>query len=384
MTEQEFTGERFVPGQGGFQIAYEHLHRYAFAEQLAQGKIVLDVACGSGYGARVLARQASRVLAFDIEPAVVSRLSADEAVENLELLAARAEQVPLRSGVVDLVTAFEVIEHVQHPEELVREAARVVRPGGIVLISTPNKAVYTDARDYRNAYHVKEFYREEFLELLRSNFSEVRLLTQQLRAGSVIATGGEAAGSGVVLTTGPLPDVGRTVTEPMYFLAACTPQPVDLAIPAVSIYLDLSDGLLQEWEHRYSATLKEIDRVNAELRRVGQWGRQLESDIHARDEALVKTTRRFESDCAARDRTIRALQREMRLEMERRDQQIDQLKVSLEERLRWVRSLEGDVASRDEQILAAYRELESVSQQLATIQHSLPYRVLRRLRVLPD
>jgi O-antigen biosynthesis protein len=376
MTDQEFTGERFVPGQGGSQIAYEHLHRYVFAEGLAQGRVVLDVACGSGYGAALLARRADRVLAFDIERRAVSFL-ADKDVVNLDLVTARAEQVPLRSASVDLVTAFEVIEHVQAPEQLVREVARVVRPDGIVLISTPNKAVYTDARAYRNPYHVKEFYGEELRDLLQRHFTQVRLVPQQLRAGSMIGAGVEDAGSGIVLKTEPLPDGRREITEPMYFLAACSLQPGDLEIPSASIYIDLTDGLFREWE-------QESDRINAELHRLGRWGRQLESDIHARDEALVKAARRFESDCAARDRTIRTLQREMRLEIERRDREIDRLKEAFEERLRWVRSMEADVASRDARIREAYSELEGVSTRLAAIQQSLPYRVLRRLGLFPE
>jgi SAM-dependent methyltransferase len=384
MSDQEFTGERYVPGQGGCQIAYEHLHRYAFAAPLARGKRVLDIACGSGYGAALLAREADRVTAFDLDPAVVARVKAGAQPSNLDLLAAHAGHLPLRPRVADLVTAFEVIEHVRDPEELVRETARVVRPDGTVLISTPNRAVYSDARDYRNPYHVREFYREEFLQLLRGSFAEVGLLEQQLRAGSMIGRSGAGATNAAVLLTRPLPDNDRPESEPMYFLAVCSPQRNVLSLPEASVYLDLSDGLLRELDERHRATLGEVERVNAELRRMGQWGRQLEGEIHARDEALVKASRRFESENAARDRTIRALQREMRLEVERRDAEIDALQRSLEERLQWVRALEDDVSSRDGRIREAYRLLDDAAARLAKIRHHRLYRILRRLRLLPD
>ncbi len=69
MSVPEFTGERYIPGQGGFQLAYEHLHRYLFASRWAQGKSVLDVGAGVGYGSLTLARTARCVCAVDADPA---------------------------------------------------------------------------------------------------------------------------------------------------------------------------------------------------------------------------------------------------------------------------------------------------------------------------
>ena len=67
MKPPAFTGERFIPGEGGAQIAYEHLHRYLFAMRWARGRRVLDVAAGSGYGAALLARVAEAVWALDLD-----------------------------------------------------------------------------------------------------------------------------------------------------------------------------------------------------------------------------------------------------------------------------------------------------------------------------
>ena len=72
----------------------------------------------------------------------------------------------------DLVTAFEVIEHLAAWRDLLSEARRVLAPGGLFLVSTPNRLYYADSRrlDGPNPYHVHEFEFEEFDAALREFF----------------------------------------------------------------------------------------------------------------------------------------------------------------------------------------------------------------------
>ena len=175
MSVVEFTGERYVPGTGGFQIAYEHLHRYLFAARWAAGKSVLDVGTGVGYGASMLAQVAQCVCAVDRDASSLRYARETFGRDNLFFIQADASHLPFRSRSFDVVAALEVLEHVTEQEGLVRELARVARPGGAVLISTPNRATYSDARDYSNPYHVREFYRDEFLLLLKKHFRHFSL-----------------------------------------------------------------------------------------------------------------------------------------------------------------------------------------------------------------
>jgi SAM-dependent methyltransferase len=347
MTIQEFTGERFIPGQGGAMIAYEHLHRYAFATRWASGKRVLDVATGSGWGAALLAGQAAAVWAIDIDVPSLQSAADRYGSANILFLGADGARLPFPDRCMDLVVAFEVLEHVREQEGLVKELARVTSPGGLVLVSTPDKATYSDARGYTNPFHMSEFYRDDFLRLLNGHFRRVTLYRQQVRAGSLIELG-EGWGHNVEILTAPLPDPPGPEVEPMYFLALCGNADPDDPLVDGSAYLDPTDCLLQEWR-------KEVDRL-------GAWGRSLEGEVSRRDSTIADLQREFEE----RSRWAVSLHQEV------------------EERNRWAISLERDVADRDATIQRVNAALDEAARRLKRIRHAFLYRVLRRLRLLPD
>ena len=90
----EFTGERFVPEIEG-DDALEHLHRYLIARELAGDKVVLDIACGEGYGSAMLAGVGSRVIGVDISEEAVAHARRKYTNENLEFCEGRADAIPL-------------------------------------------------------------------------------------------------------------------------------------------------------------------------------------------------------------------------------------------------------------------------------------------------
>jgi SAM-dependent methyltransferase len=372
MNTPEFTGERYIPGMGGARIAYEHLHRYLVAARWTQGRNVLDVATGSGYGAALLSRGARSVYAMDIDESSLRHAVSDWDYPNLTFFRGDATQLPLRSGSIELVVAMEVLEHLLDQERLVREIARVCHPRGIAVISTPNRASYSDARSYKNPFHVREFYRGELLSLLEGHFRHVELLSQQIRAGSLI-TGTPAAGDVCEILTDPAPAGSRAAVEPMYFLAVCSHGELAEPAPPGSAYLDLSDSLLLEWEQRLQDSNLEIERLNDEIRDLGGWGKRLEETIAERDGTLRRTLDEVES----RDRTIVDLQRRTQQEIEQRDEHIRRQQADLEERAAWAKSLEDRVADRDALLAQAM-------DHLTRIRKPLIYRILHRLGLLPD
>ncbi len=406
MNEQEFTGERFIPGQGGVQLAYEHLHRYLFAMQLALGKQVLDVASGSGYGTGLLAKVARRVLAIDMDNTSISQARRTVRDPNIGFVNADGTRLPVRSSSMELVVAFEVIEHVPDQEGMIRELARVLEPGGVVLISTPNKAVYSDARKYVNPFHLREFYRDEFMELLHRGFPFVRLLHQQVRAGSLITGCESTARTGEILT-GPIPGEEHAETASMYFLACCSDG--NESLPAQdSAYFDPADSLIREWRRREIESGTEAERLNHEIERLGRWGKELDSQLSQRDEALRNLQSLSTIALKSRDETIRRLQQELEGELTRRDNIIHDLRTTLaqeisqrdseikklqgefEERTRWAQSLQDEIHARDELLRstnaaldASDASLKAASGQLARIRHAFLYRVLYRVGILP-
>ena len=263
MRPPEFTGERYIPGQGGAQLAYEHLHRYLFALRWARGKTVLDLASGSGYGAALLADTASQVWALELDSQSILYARRTWDRSNLIFVQGDATSLPFGSDSFDLVVALEVLEHVQDSRELVREIARVVRPSGVALISTPDKATYSDARNYSNPFHVREFYRDEFTALLGEYFRAFELMGQQIRGGSLIAAEKPTAADEEVIAS-HLPAQARKIVDSMYLLALCRRETAPNAIPALSSYVDLSDYLFEEWREREPAQPAGVKRWKAE------------------------------------------------------------------------------------------------------------------------
>lgn len=181
-------GERYIPGMSA-HIEVEHMHRYLVAARLCQGARVLDIACGEGYGSFALSRTAASVIGVDISDEAVqhARAAYSDRADNLQFVAGSAAAIPLGDASVDMVVSFETIEHHDQHEAMVREIKRVLRPGGLVVISSPNKHEYSDVTGYSNPWHVKELYLDEFEALLRSRFAQVDLYGQRVVTGSMLA-----------------------------------------------------------------------------------------------------------------------------------------------------------------------------------------------------
>jgi 2-polyprenyl-3-methyl-5-hydroxy-6-metoxy-1,4-benzoquinol methylase len=169
----EATGERLMPEQQHGELVHaEHLARYRLAAQLAPGRRVLDVACGEGYGAALLAAAgASSVVGVDLDEATVEHARARH---GIEARVGDVRSLPFEDGAFDLVVSFETIEHVEEPERALDELARVVAADGLVVVSTPNASQYL----VENEFHVREFGHAEFVALLEGRFPAVRLLFQ--------------------------------------------------------------------------------------------------------------------------------------------------------------------------------------------------------------
>ena len=183
----ECTGERYLPEFDG-DWTLEHLHRYLLACELAADKIVLDIACGDGYGAAMLARHAAQVTGVDIDTPTVERARGKYVADNLRFLQGSATDIPLDDDSVDLVVSFETIEHLMEQDRMLYEIRRVLRPEGFLLISSPDKYEYSYVPGYHNEFHLKELYRQEFEALLQKHFSRHALLGQRVVFGSLIAS----------------------------------------------------------------------------------------------------------------------------------------------------------------------------------------------------
>lgn len=164
-----------VPTVADERTYWDHVFRYRFAAQYVRQRDVLDIACGEGYGAAALRQAGARsIVGIDI-----SRQAVEHAIEHygLDARVGGAELISLADHSVDVVVSFETIEHVSAPARFVSECARVLRPGGTLIVSTPNKTIYDiDAPD--NPYHVSELTLSEFQSLLADRFEGHRYFGQ--------------------------------------------------------------------------------------------------------------------------------------------------------------------------------------------------------------
>ena len=179
------TGERLETNIFN-QNTYEHLHRYALAFDFIKDKVVLDIASGEGYGSYLMASTALKVIGVDIDKETIKSAELKYTSSNLEFKIGSAVFIPLENESVDVVVSFETIEHHDAHAEMLKEIKRVLRKNGVLIISTPDKKYYSDETNFRNEFHVKELYKDEFEDLLKSNFLNVSMLYQNYFVGSLI------------------------------------------------------------------------------------------------------------------------------------------------------------------------------------------------------
>jgi ubiquinone/menaquinone biosynthesis C-methylase UbiE len=169
----------------------EHLHRYAIALQFVEGKSVLDIASGEGYGSNLLAGKAAAVIGVDIDHASIEVAKKKYPGKNLQFRQGSASMIPVDDNSVDVVVSFETIEHHDQHEEMLKEIKRVLRPGGVLIMSSPDKKYYSDERGYNNPYHVKELYFNDFKKLINQYFKNSGFYFQNMFKGSILVPEGE-------------------------------------------------------------------------------------------------------------------------------------------------------------------------------------------------
>jgi O-antigen biosynthesis protein len=197
----EWTGERCVPWASDYQMVYEHLHRYHFAASLCNGRRVLDLASGEGYGSAILADVASEVVGVDNDAASVAHAQANYTSERLRFLeGSMLDPAVVEAASFDVVVCLEALEHVEDHDRLLSVIRGALRDDGVLVISTPDRRVYTDRDHNDNPFHVHEVDREELTALLAPRFANVVLWGQVAATGSVMhAFDADRGGTGEVI-----------------------------------------------------------------------------------------------------------------------------------------------------------------------------------------
>lgn len=155
--------------------------------ELANGRRVLDIACGEGYGSNLLANHASEVIGVDNDRLTIKHAKRKYRRANLRFTQGLCSAIPLEDGSIDLVVSFETMEHVREQEQFLNEVRRVLVSDGILIISSPDKVEYGLASAEPNPFHQKELNHAELEALLASRFKHRITGKQRLVVGSFAA-----------------------------------------------------------------------------------------------------------------------------------------------------------------------------------------------------
>ena len=256
--------ERFVPGTAdGELIEVEHLARYRWAGQLVAGRTVLDAGCGVGYGSAMLARAgAGEVVGLDLSATAIEA-AREAAPANASFVVGDVHALPFAAGRFELVVCFEVIEHVESQDDVIAELARVLAPGGVLAISSPNRDVYPAG----NPHHLHEYVPEELRSAVAAHFDHVQLRRQHAWLASAVLDDEQAADASLQ----PRDDVrvaktlGRDPGSEPFTIALASREPLPATTGGVLLSA-LADAALGAELERARTDIATLRRVEAGLR----------------------------------------------------------------------------------------------------------------------
>lgn len=213
----------------------QHIERYQFASSRVIGLNVLDVACGSGYGAAILAKEAKAVAGVDISNHAIHYAQDKYGSDQLTFSVSKAEDLPFEDNTFDVVISFETIEHLasESVDNFLKEIVRVLKPGGKLFLSSPDNRNLSLGFSSSNPFHVQEFTLNEIDRILPEKLTIIEYYGQEFRSSSLIKYIRKFAkiippsllqriwrlGNGVINCTGKVVPWDKSdVAVPLYFL----------------------------------------------------------------------------------------------------------------------------------------------------------------------
>ena len=176
MKEINNTGERILLAKETPLMIARHFCAYKYAQSFVKGKEVLDIGCGEGYGSDFLASSAKSVLGIDYDLAVIDYAKDKYHKAGLEFSVMDIKNLDSLSRKFDVICSFQNIEHIQDTGNLLKNIAGLLYDNSVFICSTCNiRDASLGSKVPANKFHVKEYWADEFKELLEGHFKEVRI-----------------------------------------------------------------------------------------------------------------------------------------------------------------------------------------------------------------
>lgn len=387
--EMPFTGERFTrdPALAHSQIYFEHLHRYLFATQFVGGKSVLDIASGEGYGSDLLLKSgAEKVVGVDIDENAIRHAERKYPAPGLSFIKGSCTHIPIADRSVDVVVSFETIEHIEEHEAFFDEIGRVLRPGGKLVLSSPDRDEYLARGEEKNPFHRRELTASEFEQRLRSRYGHVKVLGQRLVAGSMIAgkTSDQETGGAIQFT---LPnEAGETrssLHRPLYLLAVCCDEPLEPIATGVFEQRETSAQIWDVFERARGAPLADtsararILALEAELDARGQWAQSLDREVQSLRNAIERERNLFEQEKSEWTEAFKRMEERRSILQTAKEELASALEKQRNEfelaRNGWLLEREADLKSLHERLASAQYKAVILAQEKADLQVRLTH-----------
>jgi SAM-dependent methyltransferase/glycosyltransferase involved in cell wall biosynthesis len=396
MVDLPITGERFMPMMDDIPGAYAHLHRYMTALRLCRDKRVLDIACGEGYGAALLASVARTVIGADSDWMATRYAAITHPRPNIKYVQANAERLPFAPASLDVVTCFETLEHFTDHDAFLAAVSRSLTATGLLLISTPDRVVYGIDSGNANPFHKRELTLEEFRTTLANHFTNIGLYGQNLVLTSAL---GRMEGPfyltepAVAVMNADLDPVdgefkgeSQATRKPQFFFAVCSNGP--LPELEASILLDNSESLFDRIIPRLYKAGRDLDEAGRQITILTTSAADLRDQIAEAAQQIDKLTAmvqnsdsQLRSTQEANQQLQAALSQHDHLFAEY-DRQIAARDRELVNRLRTEAEFSAAIAERDRMIADRDRKLtEYATQAAARVTRDLHYeRALLRIQ----
>ena len=364
----QFTGERYLPNEQG-RIRLEHMHRYAEVCSCLQGKKVLDIACGEGYGSALLAEVAQSVVGVDISQEAIDHASTTYVQENLHFIQGSATKLEFADASFDAIVSFETIEHLAEQEQMIAELTRVLRPDGILIMSSPNRPIYSEESGELNEFHVKELDLDEFNSLLSQHFENICFYGQRIQIGSIMNSLAESSSELRAWSDSgqKLIEQFPSIKDPVYFVAVCA-KTKEISLPTLSasvMYPKEADLVkhyigFATWAKNSAHEIERLQGIIVDLQNQHtSFSEKVNHTLDIRYQEVVKLMSTLE----ARDQEVAKLTNTL----EARNQEVAKLTNTLEARNQEAISTKINVSSKESEINELQIQLDVRDQEIINL-----------------
>ena len=383
----EWTGERYLPFVDpsicGAEIHYEHLHRYAFASHLVKGKKVLDLASGEGYGTYILSEKAAYVVGVDIDVNTIEHAKKTYKKENIEFKAGSILDIPISGEkLFDVIICFEAMEHVKEHDTLFSEIKRLLKDDGFLIVSTPNKQIYTDDSGYCNPFHQKELNYNEFSDFLKKYFLDICIFGQRIISGSSIyptsVKGSDNCNEFFIdHVNNQFSFTNEAEKKSAYFIALASNTEISRKKIRKSYLIDRSNTEIALLNNRVNQNITKILSLDLQVADLTNHVSNLDQIIANKDYAIQN------KDLQLLDLTNHASNLDQIIAnkdyaIENKDLQIGVLNRQLIDTVASVHSLEQSVSERDQQIQKINSQLQFLREENELIKTSISFKLVEK------